>query len=285
MPKKPLSVGVPATLNLKAELERARQECKEGSGVGAAKMPKATPLALGAGSSQNKGVQARAQSDIQALESERLSRSFSDARARQIMEEKAKLYDLLSTVGGAVSGISESQLDDPRIAQILDEGPVDFATKQLEHLRRRNELRVGNATTGFAARDARVDGASLVEVVDEFGRSRMVPRHEAHKYRRRSNSTASSNTNSSDMSSGSDSEENGAERETIIHGSRGLGYYNLSLGSDERNKQLQALQLLHQHTELTREEAAVSIADKQRQQLEQRRAQLRASRERFARNA
>ncbi|KAJ2892972.1 hypothetical protein IWW38_003024 [Coemansia aciculifera] len=281
MPKKPLSVGVPATLNLKAELERARQECKEGDGSGSASKrskPKAS-LALGA-SSQNKGVQGRAQKDIQALDAERLSRSLSDARARQILEEKAKLYDLLSTAGGKdAGGLSASQLDDPRIAQILDEGSVDFVAKQLEHLRRRGELQKDTAAAGSVVG---AGDTNLVEIIDEFGRSRMVPRSEASKYQRRANS----DVNSSDMSSDSNSDSSDVEQgESTSRRSRGLGYYNLSLESDERSEQLQALQQLHKHTVLTREEAAVSIGDKQKQQLEERRAKLRASCERFARNA
>ncbi|KAJ2747832.1 hypothetical protein GGI20_000127 [Coemansia sp. BCRC 34301] len=277
MPKKPLSVSVPAALNLKAELERARQECKEGtSGSGrAAKRPKTTSLALGA-DRQNKGVQDRAQRDKQHQDSERLSSTLSSAWVRQILEEKAKLYDLLSTGGDGSSSLRASQLDDPHIAQILDEGSVDFATKQLEHARRIDELQSGGTTAGSDGRDTHVADASLVEIVDEFGRTRMVPRSEAHRYRRRSSSVASSSGNSSAASSESDSEHG-----SLSHRSRGLGYYNLPVGADERREQIKALQLLHKHTVLTREEAVVSIADKQKQHLEERRAKLRASRTRF----
>ncbi|KAJ2686991.1 hypothetical protein IWW39_003261 [Coemansia spiralis] len=199
MSKKQLSVGVPATLNLKAELERARQECKEDSS--AAKRRKASSLALGIGG-RNRGVSDRAQRDKRALDDERLSHSFANARARQILEEKAKLYDLLSTAGDSASSLSASQLDDPRIAQILEEGSVDFVTKQLAFLRRRNAPQEGSSATGSAA-----NSPGLIEVVDEFGRSRMVPQSEAHEYCQRSRATAGSNSDdySGDTSSSSSS--------------------------------------------------------------------------------
>ncbi|KAJ2065618.1 hypothetical protein GGI17_000162 [Coemansia sp. S146] len=245
MSKKQLSVGVSATLNLKAELERARQECKESTSTSsnasnAAKRPKTSSLALGIGS-QNKGVHDRAQKDIQALGDERLSHSLTHARTRQILEEKVKLYDLLSTTGeDASSGLSASQLDDSRISQILEEGSVDFVAKQLAHLRRKNGFQESGTTIG----------SDLVEVIDEFGRSRMVPRSEARKYRRGSGTTVGSDTS---CSSGS-----GDENESIARQGRGLGYYNLSYESDKRQDQLQALRLMHSHTVLTREEAAIS---------------------------
>ncbi|KAJ2074510.1 hypothetical protein GGI03_002890 [Coemansia sp. RSA 2337] len=264
MSKKPLSVGVSATLNLKAELERARQECKESTsgGSNAAKRPKSSSLALGVGS-QNKGVHDRAQRDMQAMDAERLSSPFAHARTRQILEEKAKLYDLLSTTGEGASGLSTSQLDDPRIAQILEEGSVDFVSKQLAHLQRKNGAQEDDTTTG----------SDLVEIIDEFGRSRMVPRSEARNYRR-----GSDTTDGSDTSSSSDS---GEGLESIARQSRGLGYYNLSHESDRRQDQLKTLQLMHTHTVLTREEAAVSVAERQKQQLTQRQAQLKSCHERF----
>ncbi|KAJ2248304.1 hypothetical protein GGI13_004708 [Coemansia sp. RSA 455] len=265
MSRKPLSVGVSATLNLKAELERARQECKESTsgGSNAAKRPKSSSLALGVGS-QNKGVHDRAQRDMQAMDAERLSSSFAHARTRQILEEKAKLYDLLSTTGEDASGLSASQLDDPRIAQILEEGSVDFVAKQLAHLQRNNGAQEDDTTT---------TGSDLVEIIDEFGRSRMVPRSEARNYRR-----GLDTTDGSDTSSSSDS---GEGLESIARQSRGLGYYNLSHESDRRQDQLKALQLMHTHTVLTREEAAVSVAERQKQQLAQRQAQLKSCYERF----
>ncbi|KAJ2007788.1 hypothetical protein GGI04_000254 [Coemansia thaxteri] len=276
MPKKQLSVGVPATLNLKAELERARQECKADSSNSKSK-PKSSPYTCMGG--QNMGVQSRAQKDKQALDSERLSRAFTDARARQILEEKAHLYDLLSTADSDASAIRESRLDEHRIAKILEESPVDFVSKQIEHLRRRSEHRKGDrdAASSSLGQTSHSDSASMVEVVDEFGRSRMVPRSEACKYRQRPGSAAVS----SDTSSNSDSDASSGSERIPDRSSRGIGYYSLSLAPERRKEQISTLQQLHNNTVQVREETAISSINKQRQLLDQRRAQLRSSHERF----
>ncbi|KAJ2778414.1 hypothetical protein H4R18_004606 [Coemansia javaensis] len=254
MPPKPLAVGVPAALNLRAELERAQDESRRGD-ARERRRPAQQP-ALGAA---NRGVDARAQRDALALEAERAARRPGSAHARQALEEKARIYDMLSGLGSALG----AQLDEARLARILEESPIDFARKRQER------------AAAAAAADSSDSEGSMVEIVDEFGRSRVVPRSRAAEYRRGSGSESDSD---SGMSTGG-SESDGGARPAAGPARRnhGAGYYQLSSNYAEREEQLSMLRRLHAETEQHRQAAAASVAEMQRQQLEQRRDQIRAA--------
>ncbi|KAJ1884771.1 hypothetical protein LPJ66_010445 [Kickxella alabastrina] len=276
--KKLLAVGVPATLNLKAELERARSESKQGSGsntsASANTKKRATSQSLLQLDRHNRGVHSRAQKDILATEADQPSESQMNARVKQALEEKAKIYDMLTSK----RGISAAQLDDERISRILDESSVDFVGMQCDNLQHHWKRKSNRENR---SEEMGMDTEDMVEIVDEFGRTRMVPRSRAKEYKGgyESGSGSGSNSESSLSDSGRRAVIDAARRD------RGPGHYSLSLDHAEREEQLLALRQLHDETVAGREAVAGSIGEKQRQQLEQRRAQLRASRARAAFNA
>ncbi|KAJ2710266.1 hypothetical protein H4R19_003833 [Coemansia spiralis] len=252
MPKKLLAVGVPAALNLRAELARAQDESRSSTRRHAA----AQPGVLGA---PNHGVEARARGDALALGQERASRKQAGARARQALEEKARIYDMLSGLDrDSADTAPRIQLDEARLAKILDESAVDFARKRREHA-------AASAATASDGECSTASDGSMVEIVDEFGRSRLVPRSKAREYRR-SDSDSDSNA--------SDDAHTGRPPPRRNHGA---GFYHLSADFAEREEQLAALHRLHKETEEERLAASASTAGMQAQQLARRRDQLLAS--------
>ncbi|KAJ2395671.1 hypothetical protein GGI23_004214, partial [Coemansia sp. RSA 2559] len=178
MPKKKvLAVGVPETLNLKAEIERATAESsKKGSIDSTAARQKDVVK-------KNRGVNERAQKDLfsHGTHAQQPSSLWAqNAQTKRALEEKARIYDMLSITDDRKSGsrsfLGSAQLDDPYISRILEESPVDFARKQLEkraeRLNRQTETQIGSDASAESNSDY---SSGFVEIVDEFGRSRMVP--------------------------------------------------------------------------------------------------------------
>ncbi|KAJ1862406.1 hypothetical protein H4R99_002628 [Coemansia sp. RSA 1722] len=269
--KRPLlEVGASSLLNVKAEIERALSESKRKN----KDKPKREIVASDA---RNKGVEQRAQKDLLVSQKDRTSGGPSSSHVKQALEKKAKIYDILS--GG--QGISADVLADEQMSKILDESSVDFVGMMQRRLDRtkketHSDTRSGNRTI--------TDSNDLVEIIDEFGRSRMVPRSKAKQYGQRPVSRQDSDNDSASSDSSSFG-THGATADDLLRGNRGAAHYNLSLNHEEREQQLLALRQLHDDTLSTRQHASASISQKQKLQLDQRRAHLRQSRERAARRA
>ncbi|KAJ1798525.1 hypothetical protein LPJ59_002435, partial [Coemansia sp. RSA 2399] len=244
MPKKKvLAVGVPETLNLKAEIERATAESnKQGSiGNSAARQKDAAK--------KNRGVHERAQKDFLSHGTQARQPSSSlraqNTQTKRALEEKARIYDMLSITDdrkkGCRSFLGSAQLDDPYISRILDESSVDFARKQLEQraekLNRQTEPQTGSDASARSDSDY---SSGFVEIVDEFGRSRMVPRNKAKRY----HAETSSDSDSSD------------ENELWSNRDRGTNYYKLDCDRAKRSEQLDILRELHDETLKARENSA-----------------------------
>ncbi|KAJ2316488.1 hypothetical protein IWW51_005612 [Coemansia sp. RSA 2702] len=144
MPKKRLSVGLPALLNLRAELERATKESRSSD---------AAP----------KRKQRLDDDDALAVKEDKLAHKHANARARQALEAKAKIYDALSGSGSA----SAAQLDESQLAKILEETSVDFVRRRQQL---REQVQVEDAIDDPASDD------SMVEIIDEFGRGYRSPK-------------------------------------------------------------------------------------------------------------
>ncbi|KAJ2160305.1 TOR complex subunit lst8 [Coemansia sp. RSA 552] len=255
MPKKPLSVAVPASLSLKAELERARRESS-----GSAKKHSTVRPGSELGSA-NQGVYERARRDELALQSER---EPGRDRVHEALEEKARIYDALSGVAGTTG------LDEDRLTKILDESSVDF-------VRRRRELRDEHERGSRRSVRDLASSSDVVEIIDEFGRTRLVPRSEARLYQQPSRSGSSYGSSASSSGHSSDSDGGAAARTEPMQRNYGTNYYRLSADSAEREAQLAMLRSLHEKTAENRHAASMSIADMQRQQHDQRRNQIRAA--------
>ncbi|KAJ2552060.1 hypothetical protein EV175_003456 [Coemansia sp. RSA 1933] len=197
--KKVLGVGVPEALGLKAEIERAISESKNASMSSSAVKPKDTAAKT------NRGVRERAQNDLLTHETQAQQSSSHQAqiaKTKRALEKKARIYDMLTNTTDDRNSSSNSNVlgsahfDDPYIVKILEESSVDFACKQLE--RRAEKLgRQADSQTGFelSASNSDNDNASdLVEIIDEFGRSRMVPRNKKRQYHTETSSDSDSDS-------------------------------------------------------------------------------------------
>ncbi|KAJ2758506.1 hypothetical protein IWQ56_005983, partial [Coemansia nantahalensis] len=201
---------------------------------------------------------------------ERASRRQAGAHARQALEEKARIYDMLSGLDQDGPGAPPRvRLDEAQLAKILDESTVDFARMRRE--------RAAAAARADSESGSASDG-SMVEIVDEFGRSRVVPRSKARAYR---GSDSDSDSSSASDSSDSDGVRGGQPPARRNHGA---GFYHLSSDYAEREEQLAALRRLHTATEEERLAASATTAELQAQQLAGRRDQLRAALGRIASN-
>ncbi|KAJ1943809.1 hypothetical protein FBU59_002793 [Linderina macrospora] len=254
-----LAVSATAALNLRAELERAVDESK-GTGSSGSRI-KASEKRSAVWDAQNEGVQQRALKDMLELEREEQSTGEAGARIRAKLEEKARIYDMLST------GQTAGTLDEDTAARIMEESSVDFLSKQYSHLlerkRRREEER----------------GDELVEIIDEFGRSRMVPRSQASQYR-------DASSDSSDYFSSSDASD-GENLMQSTSRSQAVGHYALSSDTAVREEQLRNLQELHRETLAAREaaETNLSLRDRQQQLTDRRWRTILESRARAMRNS
>ncbi|KAI9503318.1 hypothetical protein GGI25_002832 [Coemansia spiralis] len=285
MPKKPLTVGISATLNLKAEIERASNESKQNS-----RPTQVLQKPANAEDRKNRGVQSRAQKDMLALELGAQSSSSSRERNAQIkhaLEKKAHIYDMLSGSGSGstkTSGFSAAaQLDDPYIAKILEESSVDFVQKQWEQRNKRkrqlsslNSSELNSDCENNNSSDSS-SNASPVEIVDEFGRTRILSHRKARQH-------YNNTPNNQEYKLESASDDSLLEMEYTSRRDRGANYYNLSTDNSEREAQLALLRSLHAETLKVREDSAGNIAEKQQLLLAERRAQIRASRKRALRN-
>ncbi|KAJ2311945.1 hypothetical protein IWW54_002369 [Coemansia sp. RSA 2705] len=253
MPKKQLSVGLPALLNLRAELERATKESRSSDAAPKRKQRLDDDVGV-----SNRGILARIQQDALAVKEDKLAHKHANARARQALEAKAKIYDALSGSGSA----SAAQLDESQLAKILEETSVDF-------VRRRQQLR-----EQVQAEDAIDDPASddsMVEIIDEFGRSRAVPRRQAKDFDHCSSSYSDSESYSSSASTGRHSAADTARR------NHGASYFHLSSNYAQREEQLSMLRVLHSKTNEHRQAAAISIAELQTEQREHRQRFIKTS--------
>ncbi|KAJ1646000.1 hypothetical protein LPJ64_002464 [Coemansia asiatica] len=268
--KKPLlEVGVSSLLNVKAEIERALSESKSKSKSAGPKRKAAVTSDI-----RNKGVEHRAQKDLLSSQNDLESGSPSSTHVRQALEKKAKIYDALSSGRAIRSGV----LDDDQMSKILDESSVDFVSIISQRLQQQEKQKTDSSHSGSSTRAMRSNEDDLVEVIDEFGRSRTVPRSKASEYGKMS----ASQQESSSSSDSSDLEGQNITTDAPLRRNQGTVHYHLSLNNTEREKQLQALRKLHDDTLASRERASASICQKQRLQLDQRRAQLRKSRGRAA---
>ncbi|KAJ1938979.1 hypothetical protein EC988_007434 [Linderina pennispora] len=180
------------------------------------------------------------------------------ARIRANMEKKARIYDMLST------GRTADGLDEDTAARIMEESSVDFLSKQYSHLLERKRRR------------AEERGDELVEIIDEFGRTRMVPRSQAGQYQ------AGSSSDDISSSDGSD------EEHLLLSTSRShvAGHYELSSSAAEREKQIRNLKDLHCETVAARESAETNLTlqDRQQQLVDHRWRKVLESRARALRN-
>ncbi|KAJ2344398.1 hypothetical protein GGF43_005463 [Coemansia sp. RSA 2618] len=260
MPKKTLTVGLPALLNLKAELERAQSESRQDTGGGGSSAKKRKALSGRDTESSNKGVLVRAKKDMLALKSEEPSHKQTSALAKQALEEKSQIYDMLS---GSASTLGV-ELDGSQLEKILNESSVDF-------VRRRQLLQAASKPpNGGTIDDGSGSDGSIVEIIDEFGRSRVVPRSKAREY-------CGYSTGGTDSDSESGSSADSRTKADSACRNRSAGYYHLSANYAEREEQLSKLHSLHSETSELRQAAATSMAEMQAQQREQRRTQLRSS--------
>ncbi|KAJ1724459.1 hypothetical protein LPJ53_001300 [Coemansia erecta] len=264
-----LSAGTPTLLNLKAAIEQAKTESArpdaDTDGDGQRRRP---TKRLRVSDRRNKGIDLRAHRDLMAHQKAEKaedgaegSQTPTHARIRQALEEKAKIYDML-TAGG---GVSKADLDDERIARILDESSVDFVGMMMQ--RRREEAERG--------RPGELD--DLVDVVDEFGRTRRVLRSKAHQYGRivqadgsssgesSSDSDEDSDSSSSSGSSGSSSEHDEWVEDAGFRRNHAPGYYKLSTDRKTRKRQLKELRELHEDTVAQREAAEAPRAEQQQE--------------------
>ncbi|KAJ1962327.1 hypothetical protein GGI12_002708 [Dipsacomyces acuminosporus] len=244
---------MPAMLNLHAELERAQSEAK---GVHTPrKRKRASEDAL---DKQNRGVQQRATRDTMAMDPS--AAASSNAQVKQILERKARMYDILSKPGSTEQASDSLALEESQINKILDEGSVDFVSKQWTQVQKRRD----------AERKLEDDSGSLVEITDEFGRSRLVPKSQAKKYQAHISSSSSSGSSSSGSSgSGSDS-DSGSSVDRLYTSAARAGYYKLSTDLTEREQQLEDLRALHSNTLAVRKHSTASTGERQRHLLSRR---------------
>ncbi|KAJ2778165.1 hypothetical protein GGI15_004260 [Coemansia interrupta] len=264
--KQLLSVGMPTLLNLKAEIDRAKTESARPNTDADGKRSRPAKR-LRVSDRRNKGIEARAHGDLVAQQQEeevKGSQTPTNARIRQALEEKAKIYDMLSDG----RGVSKADLDDERIARILEESSVDFVGMMMQ--RRREEQSRG--------------ADEMVDVIDEFGRTRRVARSKAHQYGRivQADSNSSSSEGSSDSSSedsdSSSSDYNSSRSSSSDHDewvddagfrrNHAPGYYRLSTDHRTRKRQLKELRQLHKDTVAHREAVAATRAEQQQEQQE-----------------
>ncbi|KAJ2076971.1 hypothetical protein H4R24_005398 [Coemansia sp. RSA 988] len=265
MPKKRLAVGVPASLNLKAELERAQSESRLG-GSRAAKSKSQQPGELGVA---NSGVDVRARQDKLALDREKGLGTRHSGSSRKRLEEKARIYDMLSGLGNSVDGASSvPNIDAMQLERILEEGSVDFVRKQQEQ----RAKSVSKDTSSAARSNSPDSDGSTVEIVDEFGRSRMVPRRRAREYIH-----SQSSGDSDDDSSSACSADEGRAATDAVRRNDSAGYYQLSADYVEREDQLAMLRGLHSETTKIRQEGTMSVAEMQMLQRRRRRDLIRNS--------
>ncbi|KAJ1862689.1 hypothetical protein LPJ73_000692 [Coemansia sp. RSA 2703] len=254
--KQLLSVGTSSLLNLKAEIERAKTESTDTDGKRSrpTKKPRVSDR-------RNKGVDERVHRDLVLKKQEdeaESSQTPTNARIRQALEKKAKIYDML-TDGRKVS---KADLDDERISRILEESSVDFVGIMMQ--RRRAEQNPSED--------------DIVDVIDEFGRTRRVARSKAHQYGRivkvestRSSSSENSSSSDDDSNSSSDEDSGSSNSDEWVEdaGDRrnyAPGYYKLSTDRRTRKRQLQELRELHEDTVAQREAVAAARAEKQEEQ-------------------
>ncbi|KAJ2661417.1 hypothetical protein IWW48_002400 [Coemansia sp. RSA 1200] len=262
--KKVLAVGVPETLNLKAEIERATTESRHSSTDGIVAKRRSASSAV-VDNNNNRGVHKRAQKDLlaRAAEAQHSTRHGLNMNIKSRLEEKARIYDMLSTTGRTKDGDSSgpTQLDDTYITKILEESSVDFAHKQVEWQRNKKIKRHSDSETSFSSSSTSNDGDSesdhddsdsgLVEIVDEFGRSRMVHYSKRKKYARESHRSISDDSTTSLSSSDGNWAHKGYEPSSSRY--RGSSYYRLSSDSAKRSEQLGMLRRLHEDTREARD--------------------------------
>ncbi|KAJ2512522.1 hypothetical protein H4217_006842 [Coemansia sp. RSA 1939] len=300
--EKVLAVGVPETLNLKAEIERATTESRQSSTDGiVAKRRSGSSAAVdnnnnNNNNNNNRGVHKRAQKDLlaRAAEAQHSTRHGLNMKIKSRLEEKARIYDMLSTTGRTKDGDSSgpTQLDDTYITKILGESPVDFAHKQVEWQRSKKHKRHSDSETSSSSfstsngSDSDSDSAhddsdsSLVEIVDEFGRSRMVHYSKRKKYARESYRSISDDDSTTSLSSSDDYRAHeGHEPSSSRY--RGTSYYKLSSDSAKRSEQLGMLRRLHEDTTEARDSAVGDVVERQQSLLAKRREDILTSRIKF----
>ncbi|KAJ2725700.1 hypothetical protein GGI07_001068 [Coemansia sp. Benny D115] len=243
--KKALPVGMPAALNLRAELDRARNESSKRT----TRIPQTTNKL----DNRNQGVEKRALNDILQQDTPETQRQL-NKRIKQSLEAKAKIYDVLST-----QNIDHSNLDD-NLKRIVEESSVDFLGSY-------KTLHKNKTLPG---------GDEMVEITDEFGRSRQVPRNQAHMYMAEDHSRYSSDESSDEQSHRKELQD--------LRRNKGASHYAFSLDDAERHQQMLDLEQIREDTVAHREQASVSIQDLQLEQLEQRRELLYKSRNRYLHN-
>ncbi|KAJ2217612.1 hypothetical protein IW140_000016 [Coemansia sp. RSA 1813] len=271
--RKVLAVGVSETLNLKAEIERATTESKQGSSSAVAKQRNSASAVA----KKNRGVHERAQSDLLARTAKTQSSDpqAQNERTKRALEEKARIYDMLSSMGNDEKGnnfLGSAQLDDPYIARIIDESSVDFARKQMDkRIEKLTQNSGSQASLDSPTSSDRAYSSSLVEIIDEFGRSRMVPRSKAKYYHSKDYETSSDSDSANDIRFD--------ENDRWSHRDRGTSHYNLASDSIKRDEQLDTLRELHEET-LKARETSSNVVDMQQTMLSARREQIRTSRKR-----
>ncbi|KAJ2613925.1 hypothetical protein H4S08_001969 [Coemansia sp. RSA 1365] len=258
MPKKQLGVGVPASLNLKAELERAQNESR----LSGNRAPKGKSRQLGELGAANSGVNDRARQDKLALDDEKPSGAHSSFTIRKRLEEKARIYDILSGLDDGVDTTLDVQnIDAEQLGRILEESSVDFVRKRQEQ---KAQTEARNTATVVDNSGPDSDG-SMVEIVDEFGRTRMVPSNRAKEYIH----GQSSGNSDDDSSSASSGDERRAVMGVMSRNSA-VGYYRLSADYVEREEQLTMLRSLHSETAENRQRGTMGVAEMQKQQRKRR---------------
>ncbi|KAJ2610511.1 hypothetical protein EV177_003928 [Coemansia sp. RSA 1804] len=292
--KKVLAVGVSETLNLKAEIERATTESRQSSTDGIVAKRRSGSSAAVDNNNNNRGVHKRAQKDLfaRAAEAQHSTRHGLNMKIKSRLEEKARIYDMLSTTGRTKDGDSSgpTQLDDTYITKILEESSVDFAHKQVEWQRSKKHKQLSDSersssssstSNGSDSDSAHNDNdSSLVEIVDEFGRSRMVHYSKRKKYARESHRSISDDDSTTSLSSSGDNwAHEGHEPSSSRY--RGTSYYKLSSDSAKRSEQLGMLRRLHEDTMEARDSAVGDVVERQQSLLAKRRENILTSRTKF----
>ncbi|KAJ1771349.1 hypothetical protein LPJ74_002389 [Coemansia sp. RSA 1843] len=168
--------------------------------------------------------------------------------------------------------LGSAQLDDPYIARIIDESSVDFARKQMDkRIEKLTQNSGSQASLDSPTSSDRAYSSSLVEIIDEFGRSRMVPRSKAKYYHSKDYETSSDSDSANDIRFD--------ENDRWSHRDRGTSHYNLASDSIKRDEQLDTLRELHEET-LKARETSSNVVDMQQTMLSARREQIRTSRKR-----
>ncbi|PWA02692.1 hypothetical protein BB558_001175 [Smittium angustum] len=269
MPKK-LTVGVTASLELKAELEKARERSKTGvlqkNRLNTIKREKL-------GGDSNKNVFERNKRDLEQQESSKEKKTWEYSKMR--LADKAVLYEELQS--GRI--IFKEELNENE-KKLLENSNVDFETKSVANI-------LSKGKNGETAEKGELEMGSVlmeedpwVEYLDEFGRTRTVRKSQVPKVEEFYENELVSESMEVEM------ERQRWEKEAMLSKSvedhyndrneirsKGVGFYRLSQDEGTREKQLRELEELRKET-LEKRRKKTGLLEKRRMLLDQQRRRL-----------